>query len=50
MMIPKIKILQKYLIGLSQGDKKIVYCGDFNIANKCDVWFGDLLEKKYQEA
>lgn len=42
-------ILQKYLSNLSNSDKKIVYCGDFNIANKCDVWFGDLLEKKYKD-
>ena len=42
-------VLQAYLCSLSKSDKKIIYCGDFNIANKCDVWFGDLLEKKYKD-
>ena len=26
--------------------KTIIYCGDNNIANKADVWFGDILEKR----
>lgn len=42
-------VLQTYLSNLSSSGRKVVYCGDFNIANKCDVWFGDLLEKKFQE-
>lgn len=27
-------------------DKTVIYCGDNNIANKNDVWFGDILEKR----
>ena len=42
-------ILQKYLCSLSKSGRKVVYCGDFNIANKNDVWFGDLLEKKHSD-
>lgn len=42
-------VLQKYLSELSNTGKKVVYCGDFNIANKTDVWFGNLLEKKFAE-
>ena len=39
--------IKKYLFDLSKGIKPIIYCGDNNIANKNDVWFGDLLEYKH---
>lgn len=42
-------IIQKYLHILSLGKKPVIYCGDNNIANKNDVWFGNNLEKKYVE-
>ena len=41
---PKIR---DYLYKLSLGKKPVIYCGDNNIANKEDIWFGDLLEMKY---
>ena len=40
-------IIKNYLNILSKGEKKVIYCGDNNIANKKDIWFGDFLEKKY---
>lgn len=41
-------IIRAYLHTLSAGDTPVVYCGDNNIANRNDVWFGDLLDKKYE--
>lgn len=28
--------------------KSLIYCGDFNIATKRDVWFGDVLDKRLE--
>ena len=41
-------IITKYLCTLSKGIKPLIYCGDNNIANINDVWFGKSLEKKYE--
>jgi len=38
--------INKYISKLIKNKKNIIYCGDNNIANKEDVWFGDILEKK----
>ena len=42
-------IINKYINGLIKSNKNVIYCGDNNIANKNDVWFGDLLEYKLEE-
>jgi len=38
--------INKYISKLIKKKKNIIYCGDNNIANKEDVWFGEILEKK----
>lgn len=38
-------VINNYIKSL--GNKKpVIYCGDNNIANKNDVWFGDILDKR----
>jgi len=37
--------IKKHIRSLSN-TKSLIYCGDFNVATKRDVWFGDLLEKR----
>ena len=32
-------------LNIDKPDKTVIYCGDNNIANKNDVWFGDILDK-----
>ena len=41
--------IHKHLSKLIKSGKQIIYCGDNNIAEKSDVWFGDLLEKKLKD-
>jgi len=41
--------INKHLNKLIKSGKNIIYCSDFNIATKSDVWFGDLLERRYNE-
>jgi len=43
---PKIRAYLKKM--KDTHDKPIVYCGDYNIAQKKDIWFGDLLERRHQ--
>lgn len=40
--------LRAHILTLTK-NKPLIYCGDLNIANKDEVWFGDLLEQKLQE-
>ena len=40
--------ISSYIGKLIGQGKNVIYCGDNNIANKNDVWFGDLLEKKLE--
>ena len=42
-------ILKENLKKLNNLDIPVIYCGDFNIANKKDVWFGDALEAAYEK-
>lgn len=42
-------VINKHISKLIKSSKKIIYCGDNNIATKSDVWFGDLLEKKLKD-
>lgn len=39
---PQIK---SYLATLTSSDIPVVYCGDNNVANRNDVWFGDRLDR-----
>lgn len=41
-------IITNYIFNLLKTDKIIVYCGDNNVANKNDVWFGNQLEYKFK--
>ena len=38
--------INKHIKKLIKSGKDVIYCGDNNIANKNDVWFGELLDKK----
>ena len=42
-------VISSYIGKLIASRKNVIYCGDNNIANKNDVWFGDLLEKELEE-
>ena len=42
-------IICNHLTKLSKNTLPVIYCGDNNIANKNDIWFGDLLEYQYQQ-
>ena len=43
------KLTRDYLRGLSSYSSiPVIYCGDNNIANKEDIWFGDCLEYRMQ--
>lgn len=41
--------IRKHLVKLSEGELPLIYCGDNNIANKNDVWFGKLLDRKFNQ-
>ena len=38
--------IRNYLKKLCKKNKPVVYCGDNNIANKKDIWFGEMLNKR----
>ena len=42
-------VLKENLKHLNKLDIPVIYCGDFNVANKKDVWFGDALEATYEK-
>ena len=39
--------INSHIKNLIKEKKNVIYCGDNNIANKNDIWFGEILEKKF---